>query len=255
MKEKFMLWEIILSHPCPGLGQRQIEESAASDSASLIEPLQGAGWYPIGVYAVETEVRLGTTPRRWQPNAPLAEVALVDARTPEEAIGNLRRAGLEETLADRRGHSLELSTATRFWLSPISLSPLSRQPMPLRACLLRFDLRHLHPHQTIESLKAFEERIETRYAEHLARAQWYHVGAFAVQGLPDDYFCDGVDVIRAGSREESVELDAKNDAEVPPDLQAIYDECRTFTDMSRDRIVLWMTPLTVTRWADGITLD
>lgn len=94
------------------------------------------------------------------------------------------------------------------------------------------------PGVTRAQARAFEERINQRYVDWIARAGWGYFGVYAIDGLVPGAFgeiltYDGDDL------DEALRRDAENDRELPEDVSAFYAECRTLF-WRRGRIgILW----------------
>lgn len=82
------------------------------------------------------------------------------------------------------------------------------------------------PGHPLAEARAFEERINQRYVDHIARAGWGYYGVYQVEGLVPGAFgeilsYDGDDL------DEALRRDKENDRELPEDVAAFYRECRT----------------------------
>ncbi len=81
------------------------------------------------------------------------------------------------------------------------------------------------PGVTIAQARAFEERINQRYVDHLVGAGWGYYGVYQVDGLVPGAFGE-ILTFEGDSEEEALRHDKENDANLTHDIRAFYAECR-----------------------------
>jgi hypothetical protein len=206
----------------------------------------GAKQQLIGLYAADVERVPGSRPPAFVLPGPrcfailkLASAATAEAALRAEAdarLGSDQLAALTDLQA-----WIDPTSDKRLWLSPMVVSRYASETMPLDQRLLRIVLRHLPESRTLAELIEFDSRIVDLYAGTMAGAAWYHIAIHHVLGLPTYVYADAFDVVDARTVEEAMANDAK--LAVPPEYQAVLDECNNYLDRSRDRFSMWLTPL------------
>jgi hypothetical protein len=238
-----MHWVMSLYNLAPGTAPEDYLRFERSVLARYTEYVSSLGNHYLGLYAVDSRnVSGAAVPWQELPYA-YAAVYLVD----EEATAAIQaRANPQPRPADITRMTAEVRVLTdmrdtvRLELRSIVPSPFSHAPLVLAEKLLRVALFEPGPGKTEEDLAHFERRITERYSEFESMHEWYYTGTYRVAGLPG-FTWGEVDVIVAGSPEEALARDAE--MVVPPDVQTIYEECRTYISRERPRSALWLRPL------------
>lgn len=95
------------------------------------------------------------------------------------------------------------------------------------------------PGITLAEGRAFEERINQRYVDFIARAGWGYYGVYQVEGLVPGAFGE-VLLYEGDDLEEAMRRDKENDRDLPEDVAAFYAECRDLF-WQRGRLgTIWM---------------
>jgi hypothetical protein len=93
-------------------------------------------------------------------------------------------------------------------------------------------------HSTAEAV-AFEQRINQRYVDFLAGANWDYLGVYAVDGLVPGAFAEVLPV-PAADPEEALRWDSEHEAGgLPDDVAAFYAECRSLF-WQRGSVGFWL---------------
>jgi hypothetical protein len=80
------------------------------------------------------------------------------------------------------------------------------------------------PGVTVAEARAFEERINQAYVDHLAGAGWGYYGVYQVEGLVPGAFGE-ILLFEGEDLEEAMRRDQENDANLTPYIEAFYAEC------------------------------
>jgi hypothetical protein len=81
------------------------------------------------------------------------------------------------------------------------------------------------PGVTIAQARAFEERINQRYVDHLVSARWGYYGVYQVDGVVPGAFGE-ILTAEGDDLDEALRRDQENDVDLPEDIAAFYRECR-----------------------------
>jgi len=80
------------------------------------------------------------------------------------------------------------------------------------------------PGVTIAQARAFEERINQHYVDHLVGARWQYYGVYQVDGFVPGAFGE-ILLAEGDDLEDALRRDKENDADLPEDVAAFYREC------------------------------
>lgn len=125
----------------------------------------------------------------------------------------------------------------------LSLRPLVDPPGPfsVEGVLMFSPFLEADPDPDRAALRAFERRVGARYYEFLLRARYRYAATCEITAIGTDGpgTCGELYSIDASSIEEAQALDSGNLP--PPDILAIYGECRRFIVSGSHRRV-WLIP-------------
>lgn len=94
------------------------------------------------------------------------------------------------------------------------------------------------PGHTLAEARAFEERINQRYVDHIAAAGWEYYGVYEVEGLVPGAFGE-ILAYRGDDLGEALRRDEENERDRPEDITAFYRECSALF-WQRGRIgIIW----------------